>query len=437
MFEFIGVAGSGELQNSDTNRVTLNMGITVKDLYDKVSASYNHSQTGLIGVGISYPAVPVDFPNLATSYPVDYANSVQMGVSALRTELESAAALCPAEQFIIAGYSQGAQVVNEALSGVSREIVGRVRSKILFGDPLYNHNNVPENQGRDGIANVTDGILSWMTGPGPVDPADVQSRSRSYCDWRDIICQGLTALAASPQIPPYYWHTQYRTWATQAAADFIRRIEPPAACRVSAATWSRGKGVTSSTRGVEIVNPVFGEVKVQSGYRFVGFVAVANEFTSSQEIVARRWDQPSYRTSDDPIGEQSVATADGHIDYFQARVVPANCGQRNGALTFLITTAQDRHVDLSGTLTFGSAPYQGALVLWQWARTGEAAVPTAALIDFDRRTLADGSWRLNIAGPVKPVISVGVYTMRLAFPGDVNHREVVSPSRTVTVTSVS
>src|SRR5438046_9677681 len=64
-FEFIGVAGSGELKDPKVNQRTDNMGVTVRDLWDKLSSAYSGSRTGLIGVGLAYPAVPVAFLTLA------------------------------------------------------------------------------------------------------------------------------------------------------------------------------------------------------------------------------------------------------------------------------------------------------------------------------------------------------------------------------------
>jgi hypothetical protein len=430
--EFIGVAGSGELKDPKINEQTDNMGVTVRDLWSRVSSAYSGSRTSLVSLGLVYPAVPVDFPTLATFYPDDYANSVQAGVNALQTELMVSAGRCPAEQFILAGYSQGAQVVNEALAGLNPEIVGRVRAKILFGDPRYNHLNSPEDQGRDGVLGRYDGILSVLRGPDPIDPADVEARSRSYCDWRDIVCQSLLTEPNVGPFVPWYWHTKYRDWATQAATDFITALEPPAICRINTVTWSRGQGITSTSDGVEITDTQFGlSARPKPGYRFVGFVAVADEYTTYPNTTVARLDQPSYLTQDNPyLNEQDVATA-GLVYYVLARSVPATCGRHNGNLTFSIPIAEDRHIEMHGRLTYGSRPYQGAMIEWQWASPGQT--PVAYSYDFGRLTDADGRWDDVEFGTVKPVLGAGTYDMRLAFPGDVNHRETLSNTLRVTV----
>lgn len=436
MFEFIGVAGSGELEDPTVIRKTRNMGQTVRDLYDKVSAAYSHSQTSLLDFGVAYPAIPVDLANLATTYPQNYANSVDLGRRGLKAELESAAAACPAEQFIVAGYSQGAQVVNAALSQASPAVLGRVRAKILFGDPLYNHLNNPEDQGYNGVMGVWDGILTWREPASPVDPADLQSRSRSYCDWRDIMCQGLQAAVATPQNPIYYWHTQYRTWATQAAANFIASIEPPASCAVSTATWSEGR-VTSTSNGVAIAGDQFGFVTARpnAGYRFAGFVAVAEQFTTFPETAVARTDQVSYKTSDDPVSTEQDVVSPGGARYVLARAVRAGCGRSDGALSFSIPVAENRHVEIHGRLTYGGKPYAGAMVLWQLSPEGSSEVPSAYLgWDFGNVTHTDGTWSLIRTPGPKPILPTGTYTMRLAFPGDVNHRETFSGPLQVTVT---
>src|SRR6202020_2670188 len=56
----------------------------------------------------------------AVVYPAtltNYASSVAKGDSAIESELATDVANCPNEQFVLIGYSQGAQVVGDALGG--------------------------------------------------------------------------------------------------------------------------------------------------------------------------------------------------------------------------------------------------------------------------------------------------------------------------------
>jgi hypothetical protein len=261
---------------------------------------------------------------------------------------------------------------------------------------------------------------------------DLAGRSRSYCHSLDPVCQGGLALELVPA------HLRYRNWATQAATDFVTSIEPPAICPISTATWRKGEGVISPSSGV-VMTDVFGgeefSARAAPGYRFVGFVAVANVYVGDGTTTAvMRVDQPSFLTSDSPYQDQNVVAVDAGVQYAQARVVPANCGRSNGQLMFAIAAAQDRHIKVSGKLTFGGRPYAGAMVVWQALSTSDPDSGFAfGSTDFNNRTQANGSWRFEARGPVKPVISAGIYLMRLAFAGDVNHMETLSRTQRVVV----
>src|SRR5262249_47791364 len=77
-FEFIGVAGSGELQAGSVARRTLWMGTTINGLFSKVSDRYRNSKTTFTPYGVRYAAIPVDTnPIHVDVYLRDYEQSVQ------------------------------------------------------------------------------------------------------------------------------------------------------------------------------------------------------------------------------------------------------------------------------------------------------------------------------------------------------------------------
>lgn len=57
--QFLGLAGTGELDHSADAQRTSNMGSTVRDFYDKLHTIYDGSAVTLTGVGIVYPATNV------------------------------------------------------------------------------------------------------------------------------------------------------------------------------------------------------------------------------------------------------------------------------------------------------------------------------------------------------------------------------------------
>jgi len=160
--------------------------------------------------GAAYPAVDLDFKNLVEADASwtgflggQYRASVAEGVTELSAYLSGRAAECPDEVLVIGGYSQGAQVVGDALPGLDIGIRSRVAFVPLFGDPkLY----LPEGGGvfppacggkdfspwrRGNVSCFTDnGILEARN---PYVPSDIENRVGSWCDRNDPICNNSLA----------------------------------------------------------------------------------------------------------------------------------------------------------------------------------------------------------------------------------------------------
>ncbi|MGI9529206.1 MAG: cutinase family protein, partial [Acidimicrobiia bacterium] len=58
---------------------------------------------------------------------------VNAGVDALRATLEPAEAVCPSTEFLLVGYSQGAQVIKSTLTGVQPSVP--IAGVVLLADP--------------------------------------------------------------------------------------------------------------------------------------------------------------------------------------------------------------------------------------------------------------------------------------------------------------
>ncbi|MEU8899072.1 cutinase family protein [Nocardia sp. NPDC048505] len=142
-------------------------------------------------------ALPVSSAAYSVNYPADLMvpTSISDGTRDLAAHLEHQAAMCPDQQFVLVGYSQGALVVHgvlgtgniNALGGIHRlpEWVGpRVAAVLLFGDP------------------------NRLTGWGL--PGDYGWRSGNYCTAGDPVC------GAGADWPA---HGEYG-WAIRVAAAF-------------------------------------------------------------------------------------------------------------------------------------------------------------------------------------------------------------------------
>lgn len=72
-------------------------------------------------------------------YPAsfNYRSSVRQGVEAMRERLAETAAECPDTEFVLIGYSQGADVIGDVLAGGSVPAADRIDAVVLFGDPTF------------------------------------------------------------------------------------------------------------------------------------------------------------------------------------------------------------------------------------------------------------------------------------------------------------
>jgi predicted esterase len=127
----------------------------------------------------------------------DYRASVAAGVTELASYVNERAARCPRELFVLGGYSQGAEVVGEALFELDAPTRERVAFVALFSDPKL---SLPEGRGafpaacrgeaspwrRGSVGCWTDhGILEARD---PYLPKDVEHRAGSWCDRDDGVC---------------------------------------------------------------------------------------------------------------------------------------------------------------------------------------------------------------------------------------------------------
>ncbi len=145
--------------------------------------------------------ITADVPQTVRSTPVDYPaslgayqSSVRQGVADLAATMADTAADCADTRFVLMGYSQGANVIGDALAGRGRtapavpgDLADRVAAVLLFGDPTFTAGE-PFNAG-DGTRN---GIFA--RGEGELDA--FADRTQSFCNRNDRFCQGGTSLAA-------------------------------------------------------------------------------------------------------------------------------------------------------------------------------------------------------------------------------------------------
>lgn len=159
-------------------------------------------------LGLSYPAAGgyQNFFEAETGwddYGV-YSESVEEGRQEAFMYLNDRAAACPNEAWVLGGYSQGAQVVGEALFSLNAAARDNVVFVALFGDPklLLNGGGIwpPACRGEklpwrrgDVSCWVDNGILEARN---PYLPVSLENRVGSWCDKFDGICIDDLGLAA-------------------------------------------------------------------------------------------------------------------------------------------------------------------------------------------------------------------------------------------------
>ncbi len=189
-YEFIFARGSGQ-----------NLGDVDFTAYkDSISSEIN-SDISFYELGTSkngYPAIGIDFNTALGAYvsagkSYKYGESVELGTTELLSRIKNESKRCKNKKFILTGYSQGAQVVDEAIRYINSDRIIYVAN---FGDPkLY----LPEGKTRaackeTGLSpyrvyvpdcNVSEGVLSAIK---PYQPPGFDDKLGVWCNNKDIVC---------------------------------------------------------------------------------------------------------------------------------------------------------------------------------------------------------------------------------------------------------
>src|SRR5215207_406943 len=134
----IGARGSGEKPDHEQGKVVGNFGWRLEKVAGK---------TVVGGDGLGYPAVSVydwgllsrglrGVPGKVGERVVDYKQSVDQGVQNLVDKVKERAGACEHQKIVLAGFSQGAQVIRQSLPHL-KGLAKHVGAVVLFGDPGF------------------------------------------------------------------------------------------------------------------------------------------------------------------------------------------------------------------------------------------------------------------------------------------------------------
>ncbi|KAI0400023.1 carbohydrate esterase family 5 protein [Xylaria palmicola] len=151
---------------------------TAGGLVDMVKAAYPNSDS----VAIDYPACG----GQASCGGVDYDSSANQGTSAVVSAVTQKNSQCPDTQIVLIGYSQGGQIMDNALCGgagstLSGTALAAVKAAIFMGDP-HNVAGLPYNVGTCTAGGFAARPSGFTCSPG--NPSIIQS----YCDSADPYC---------------------------------------------------------------------------------------------------------------------------------------------------------------------------------------------------------------------------------------------------------
>ena len=201
--QVIAARGSGQDWDGSTLEEPLNTFVNhLRFRLENEDADTWATEDAIDVVSLDYPAVDAQkavdaFVNLARNPgqdPIDgneYIESLNQGVQALGAELDSLTnAGCSETQVVLAGFSQGAQVVADSLSvfSLERRMPDQIASVRLFGEPRFNPRDpaaIPGTLRRGGIFGMR-GELEF--GPDVVE---------SWCVPGDPICDNGTFISVN------------------------------------------------------------------------------------------------------------------------------------------------------------------------------------------------------------------------------------------------
>jgi hypothetical protein len=196
--------------------------------YELGTETHGGARYPAAGVGLDSPQKILNVVDAWAGAPGGtWRDSARAGTQELVAYLNERATRCPDERQVLGGYSQGANVVGDALTAMPAAARSKVAFAALFGDPKL---HLPEGKGwyppacrgtsrspwrRGSVGCHTDnGILGARM---PYVPADIASRVGSWCDRNDPICNGNLADLAKSSHPHYSDTPQMDEAATEIA----------------------------------------------------------------------------------------------------------------------------------------------------------------------------------------------------------------------------
>jgi hypothetical protein len=181
--KFFGARGSGERQD--------NHGGYGKAIESTLTFVKNllPARTNLQAEALVYPAIAVNWWQ-PSYYLADYQASEKAGVESLQFDVRQYIRNCPSKHIILAGFSQGADVVGDTFLSLSPDEATHIAAVIMYGDPKFNPAKSQSRVNQGNYSSTWAGIEAPATGLRviPKKPQDWQPYVHSYCNKGDVVC---------------------------------------------------------------------------------------------------------------------------------------------------------------------------------------------------------------------------------------------------------
>jgi hypothetical protein len=201
---YVAVRGAGE--NRGDGRTLDALTDTVQGGLDRRDADATVTPV-FIDFASTDVATLLDETTGATALPADYTQAVATGVTRLTAVLSHARTDCPSQKWVLAGYSQGGQVIDQVLQ--SSTDLDRIVGVALIGD-AGNYAGKPQTLvGDDANASgqgLADALASRVT-----TPEALASVTWSLCSAGDVVCDSTPSADAHALAAGLETHQSYRS----------------------------------------------------------------------------------------------------------------------------------------------------------------------------------------------------------------------------------
>jgi hypothetical protein len=184
--------------------------------------------TTLQDEALDYPAIGVHWWD-PSYYTADYQASERAGFETLQFDVRQYIRNCPTKRVILAGYSQGADVVGDTFLSLSPDEATHIAAVIMFGDPKFNPAKSQNRVDQGDYTYPWAGIEGPQTGLRtiPKQPQDWQPYVHSWCSKLDVVCNynAPNIAACLTNSPLFCGHLQYvgLGWTSDGAKWAVNR----------------------------------------------------------------------------------------------------------------------------------------------------------------------------------------------------------------------